>query len=60
MAKCFQRARVILDGTDVSHLVTVANFEISGAGLTEVTVKLVGVTVDVDPETKLITVEVKS
>jgi hypothetical protein len=52
-----QRVRLVLaDGTDLSSLITQVDIPVNHEGVTSVTAKFVGVTLDVDPETRQITI----
>lgn len=58
MAKRIQPTRVLLDGKDVSNLVSVADFEIRGGCADTLTLTFVGVDIDVDPQTRQLTVSI--
>lgn len=53
MAKRIQRARlVVAKGVDFNNHMTDINIPLNYEGLTEVTLKIVGVQIDVDPDTR--------
>lgn len=57
MAKRVQRARLVVpEGVDLNTHVTNVSIPLDGAGLSEVTLTVLGVRLDTDPETGLITI----
>lgn len=59
MAKKLQKARlVVADGADFNNHVTNIDIPLNYEGLTEATLKIVGVSIDVDPDTREIVVTV--
>lgn len=63
MAKKIQRARLVIDdgtpdGIDLSNYTTGINIPLTDVGLTDITVEFRGVQLDVDPDTRQITVTI--